>query len=79
LYGVAAAGKPGARRALDILREEIERDLGLLGVRSVAGLSARLLVRSSQLRETGTVSRVDATRPRKAGASSRSKKSKIHS
>ena len=55
LYGVAAAGKPGARRALDILREEIERDLGLLGVRSVAELSPRLLVRSSQLRQTGTV------------------------
>jgi (S)-mandelate dehydrogenase len=55
LYGVAAAGKPGARRALDILREEIERDLGLLGVRCVAELSPRLLVRSTQLRQTGSV------------------------
>ena len=55
LYSFAAAGKPGAKRALDILREEIERDLGLLGVRSVAELSPRLLVRSSQLRQTETL------------------------
>jgi (S)-mandelate dehydrogenase len=45
LYGVAAAGKDGAQRALDILREEILRDLGLLGVRSIAELNPRLLVR----------------------------------
>ncbi len=38
LYGVAAAGKDGAKRALDILREEILRDLGLLGVPSIAEL-----------------------------------------
>jgi (S)-mandelate dehydrogenase len=51
LYGVAAAGKDGATRALDILREEILRDLGLLGVPSVAELNPRLLVRSNDLRE----------------------------
>jgi (S)-mandelate dehydrogenase len=51
LYGVAAGGKDGARRALDILREELVRDLGLLGVPSIAELSPRLLVRSKQLRE----------------------------
>ena len=51
LYGVAAAGKDGAKRALDILREEIERDLGLLGVPSIAELDPRLLVRSNDLRE----------------------------
>jgi (S)-mandelate dehydrogenase len=45
LYGVAAGGKGGAKRALDILREEIMRDLGLLGVPSIAELSPRLLVR----------------------------------
>jgi (S)-mandelate dehydrogenase len=44
LYGVAAAGKAGVSRALDILRQEIDRDLGLLGVSSVSGLSPRLLV-----------------------------------
>jgi (S)-mandelate dehydrogenase len=44
LYGVAAAGKNGATRALDILREEILRDLGLLGVPAIAKLNPRLLV-----------------------------------
>jgi (S)-mandelate dehydrogenase len=47
LYGVSAAGKDGAERALDILKEEVERDLGLLGVPSVADLDSGLLVRSS--------------------------------
>jgi (S)-mandelate dehydrogenase len=50
LYGVAAAGRKGAKRALDILREELDRDLGLLGVRSVDELNPRLLVRASELR-----------------------------
>jgi isopentenyl diphosphate isomerase/L-lactate dehydrogenase-like FMN-dependent dehydrogenase len=50
LYGVAAAGMDGAKRALDIFREEIERDLGLLGVRSVPELNPRLLIGSSRLR-----------------------------
>jgi (S)-mandelate dehydrogenase len=49
LYGVAAAGKAGAKRALDIFREEMVRDLGLLGVPSVSDLNPRLLVRSSEL------------------------------
>jgi (S)-mandelate dehydrogenase len=44
LYGVAAGGRQGAKRALDILREEMMRDLGLLGVPSMADLSPRLLV-----------------------------------
>jgi (S)-mandelate dehydrogenase len=45
LYGVAAAGMPGVKRALDILREELDRDLGLLGAASLAGLSRQLVVR----------------------------------
>ena len=53
LYGVAATGKNGAKRALDILREEMERDLGLLGVPRIADLNPRLLVRASRLREEG--------------------------
>lgn len=52
LYGVAAGGKAGAKRGLDILREEMVRDLGLLGVPSLAELSPRLLVRSTQLSGT---------------------------
>lgn len=38
LYGIAAAGEPGAARALRIFREELDRALGLLGCRSVAEL-----------------------------------------
>ena len=45
LYGVAAAGRVGASRALAILREELERDMGLLGAASVAALDPSLLVR----------------------------------
>lgn len=45
LYGVAAAGRAGAKRALDILREETDRDLGLLGVRSPSELTPALLRR----------------------------------
>jgi (S)-mandelate dehydrogenase len=54
LYGVAAAGRDGAKRALDILREEIERDLGLLGVPSIGDLSPRLLVRTGCLGPAGS-------------------------
>jgi (S)-mandelate dehydrogenase len=46
LYGVAAAGRAGAERALDILREELDRDLGLLGVPKVRDLNRSLLVRT---------------------------------
>ncbi|MGH7029382.1 MAG: alpha-hydroxy acid oxidase [Stellaceae bacterium] len=54
LYGVASAGRAGAKRALDILREEIDRDLGLLGVPSIAELSPRLLVRAGDPRQPGS-------------------------
>ena len=43
LWGVAAAGEPGAALALEILREELERVLGLLGCPSVAALSPALI------------------------------------
>jgi len=36
LYGMAAAGEAGAARALAIYREEIDRIIGLLGLRSIA-------------------------------------------
>jgi (S)-mandelate dehydrogenase len=48
LYGVAAAGQPGAKRALEILRDELERDLGLVGAASVRDLGPKLLVRVCQ-------------------------------
>jgi (S)-mandelate dehydrogenase len=63
LYGVAAGGRKGAKRALDILHEELERDFGLLGVRSVAELAPRLLVPAAN-RPGGAISpaAIDAIR-----------------
>lgn len=45
LYGLAAAGEKGVDRAIDILREEIDRDLGLLGAPSVKDLTPEFLTR----------------------------------
>lgn len=39
LYALAAAGQPGVERALGRMRDEIERDMKLMGVRSVGELS----------------------------------------
>jgi len=41
LYGLGAGGTAGVVRALDILKIELERAMGLLGVRTVADLKAR--------------------------------------
>ncbi len=38
LYALAAAGQPGVERALGLLREEIERDMKLMGCQSVSDL-----------------------------------------
>ena len=43
LYGVAAAGEPGARRALQILKSETERVMALLGCSSVEELGPQFL------------------------------------
>lgn len=43
LYALAAAGEPGVRRIVGKLRDEIERDMKLMGVRSVAELNASML------------------------------------
>ena len=45
LYGVAAAGQAGVARAIAILREEMDRTLGLLGATSVRELGADVLTR----------------------------------
>ncbi len=45
LYGLAAAGQKGVERAIDILREEIDRDLGLLGAASVDDLGPDYVTR----------------------------------
>ena len=47
VYGVCAAGAPGARRALEILRREMRDAMGLLGASSVGELGPDLLVRVS--------------------------------
>jgi len=39
LYALAAAGQPGVERALGKLRDEIERDMKLMGVRTVGELN----------------------------------------
>lgn len=42
-YGLAAAGQEGVARALEILRDDVERTLRLLGCPSVAGLNPSYL------------------------------------
>ncbi|MEM1401569.1 MAG: alpha-hydroxy-acid oxidizing protein, partial [Pseudomonadota bacterium] len=49
LYPLAAAGQPGVERALSLLRDEIVRDMKLMGVRSVSELSRDKLRHSSGL------------------------------
>lgn len=41
LYGLGAGGKRGVERCFDILHSELQRDLGLLGVASIAELKRR--------------------------------------
>jgi len=43
LYALAAAGQAGVERALELMRLEIERDMRLMGVSSVADLSRKNL------------------------------------
>jgi len=45
LYALAAAGEAGVERAVTIMREEIERGMRLMGVRSVSELSREMLRR----------------------------------
>jgi L-lactate dehydrogenase (cytochrome) len=45
LYAAVAAGEPGVRRALALLRDEVDRDMALLGVRSIAGVGPELVRR----------------------------------
>jgi (S)-mandelate dehydrogenase len=45
LYGVCAAGEAGARRALEILGDELVRAMQLCGARRIADIGPQLLVR----------------------------------
>ncbi len=47
LYGLAAGGEPGARRALEILTTEIDRALGHLGCNNLGELTPAMLRRRS--------------------------------
>ena len=42
-FGLAAAGKPGVARALEILRQDVERTLRLLGCSSISALNSSYL------------------------------------
>ena len=44
LFGAAVAGEAGVRHAIAILREEIDRDLALLGCADIASVSRDLLI-----------------------------------
>jgi L-lactate dehydrogenase (cytochrome) len=45
LFAAVAAGEPGVRRALTLLRDEIDRDMALLGIRSISEISSDLVRR----------------------------------
>jgi (S)-mandelate dehydrogenase len=45
LFGVMAGGEPGARRALEILSDELQRAMKLCGVRSIAEIGPHLVFR----------------------------------
>ena len=43
LYAAVAAGEAGVGRAISLLHDEIDRDLALLGIRSVAEITSDLV------------------------------------
>jgi L-lactate dehydrogenase (cytochrome) len=45
LYAAVAGGDPAVQRALTLLRDEVDRDLALLGIRSTSEISAELVRR----------------------------------
>ncbi|HLW91471.1 MAG TPA: alpha-hydroxy-acid oxidizing protein, partial [Roseiarcus sp.] len=47
LFGLAVAGEAGVARVLEILRREIDRSMGLLGVSKISELGPDLIIRSS--------------------------------
>ena len=49
LWGVAVAGEAGVSQVLDIYRREIDRVMGLCGIRSLAENDANLIMRSPRL------------------------------
>jgi L-lactate dehydrogenase (cytochrome) len=45
LFAAVAAGEPGVQRAITLLRDEVDRDMALLGVRSISDITADLVRR----------------------------------
>ena len=45
LYGLAAGGLRGVRRAMTILAEEVRRDMALLGVRTIGEIDESLITK----------------------------------
>jgi L-lactate dehydrogenase (cytochrome) len=45
LFAAVAGGEPGVQRALTLLRDEIDRDMALLGIRSIGEVSSELVRR----------------------------------
>jgi L-lactate dehydrogenase (cytochrome) len=45
LFAAVAAGEPGVQRAITLLRDEVDRDMALLGVRSISEITADLVRR----------------------------------
>jgi len=43
LYAAAIAGEPGVRHAIKLLRDEIDRDMALLGIETLAQMRRELL------------------------------------
>jgi L-lactate dehydrogenase (cytochrome) len=43
LYAAVVAGEPGVRRALTLLRDEVDRDMALLGIRSIGEMTSELV------------------------------------
>jgi L-lactate dehydrogenase (cytochrome) len=46
LYAAVVAGEVGVGRAIALLAEEIDRDMGLLGITTLAGMTSALLHRT---------------------------------
>ena len=47
IYGLAAAGRPGVERALDLLKDEIRRTMAMLGARSIGEIDRSVLAPQS--------------------------------
>jgi L-lactate dehydrogenase (cytochrome) len=45
LYAAVAGGEAGVQRALTLLRDEVDRDMALLGIRSISEISPDLVRR----------------------------------